>query len=216
MVEETKKEENPTPEELEKEKREEEELLATPDATKVRSQVIEKYGLDEDVDTELIDKIVKENLEDRKKFGKLVGQKRGWREKAQKKPEKEKEKEPPEKEKDKPKFITEEDLDERDRKRDLESLEVSDELKKEVETYVKIHRCSVKEAFDSKYIKFLKEQEDKKAEEDDASIEGKHKTRTGKLKKKVTKEKFTADSFDLETEEGRKAYEEWKKGQEMV
>ena len=221
MTAEVKKEENPTLEELEKEKQEEEELLATPDAAKVRSKIIEGLGLDEDVNTKLIDKLVKEKLEDRKKFGKLVGQKRGWREKAQKKkdtrsPEeikKEEEKLKKEKEEKEKKFLTQEDLDERDRKRDLESLEVSDALRTEVENYAKLHGCSVKKAFESDYIKFKKAEEDKQAEIDDASIGDKcRKTRTvSNIKALSNADLFKAiKEVDKSTEEGRKKHEEMK------
>ena len=47
-------------------------------------------------------------------------------------------------------------LDEKFEKRELESLDISDELKKEVQTYAKLNKVSIKKALDSDYIQFKK------------------------------------------------------------
>lgn len=209
MVAETKKEEKAlTPEELEIEKKEEEELLATPEEATVRSQIIEKLGLDEDSDSELISKLVADKLADRKKFGKLVGQKRGWREKAQKK--KEDKPQPKEKKPEEKKFITQDDLDARDRKRDLESLKVSDSLQTEVENYAKLHGCSVTKAFESDYIKFRKAEEDKQTKIEEASLGETHdKPRTSSQIKGLSDPELlkAIKDVDKSTEKGRKKFE---------
>lgn len=172
MEEEIKKEEiTPTPEEVEQEIQEEEEVIkfSKAEENEVRSEIIKKHSLDEDTDTDLIDSLTKDSLADRKRFGKLIGQKRKKREKLEKlqKPKEEIKTQPAEEE---PKFVTEDDLNKRDRKRDLENLEASDALKKEVENYANLNNCSIKEAFKSDYIKFQKDAEDKKAEIEEASI----------------------------------------------
>ncbi len=215
---EEKKEENPTPEELEEEKQEEEKLLATPDEAKVRSQIIEENELDEDVDSELIDRLTKKELKDRKSFGKVVGQKRKWREKAQKKPEKEIEKDKKPGEGVEKKGLTEAELDkrldERERKRDLEALDVSDELKNEVESYAKLHNCSIKKAFGSDYIKFKKDVEDKQDKIDKAALgEGKRRTQTASSIRGMSDTALlkAIKDVDKSTEEGRKQHEELKK-----
>jgi len=153
-----------------------------------------------------------------KRFGKVVGQKRKYRESLgefQKEPEEDKPKEAQPVE-DKP--LTAKELEaklaERDFNRELKDLDISDELRKEVETYAKLHNCSPKEATKSSYITFLKGEEDKKAEELEAGAGGTRRTRTGKGEK-LTKDTFTADDFDLSTEEGRKEYEDFKKEQGM-
>jgi len=45
-------------------------------------------------------------------------------------------------------------------KRDIDALEVSDELKKEIKSYAKLNDVSIKSAFKSDYIQFRKKQED--------------------------------------------------------
>ena len=205
------KEETPTPEEIKQEEQEEEEILATPEEAKIREKLVEDLGLDPDVDADLIDRLAKKELEDRKRFGKVVGQKRKWRGLAQKKPEVETKKDQPIKGEEK--YITKEDLDERDFKGELNSLDVSDELRKQVESYARLSKCSPKEALKSSYITFLKGEEDKKAEEVEAGAGGIRRTHTGKDISKVKKEEMKASDFDFSTKEGRDAYEQWKKDQ---
>ena len=88
-------------------------------------------------------------------------------------------------------------LDAKLEKRDLESLDLSDSLKKEVETYAKVQGISVKKALNSDYISFLKEKEEKKEKIDNASLGS---------KRKATKKDYsemTASDFDLKTPEGK-------------
>ena len=86
-------------------------------------------------------------------------------------------------------------------KRELESLELSDTLKKEVETYAKVQGISVKKALNSEYISFLKEKEEKKEKIDNASLGSNRKSTT---KKDYSKVKPT--DFDLRTPEGKADY----------
>ena len=208
--------ETPTAEEIKQEEAEEEELTTTAEEAKVRTQIIEKHGLDEDADADLIANLVKDKLEDMKRFGKLVGQKRKWRGIAQKEPEKEIKKVQPEGDEKFGKEEVEKLIADRDFKKDLESLDVSDELRKQVETYAKLNNCSPKEALKSSYITFLKSEEDKKAQEVEAGVGGIRRTHAKKGGEEITKENFSADNFDFTTEEGRKEYEETKKRLGMV
>ena len=211
------KEENLTPEE---EIQEEEKVIkfSKTEEKEIRTEIMSKYGLDEEVDKDLIDNLTKDSLTDRKSFGKLVGQKRRTREErdALKKPEVESKKEPTKGDEKFGKDEVEKLLSERDFKRDLESLDVSDELRKEVDSYAKLNKCSPKEALKSTYITFLKGEEDKKRQEEEASAGGVRRTRPGKSGKELTPETMKADDFDLSTEEGRKGYEDWKKEHGMV
>ena len=75
-----KKEEIPAP--SSEELKEEEEALKESKDEEIRSQIVEKYGLDEDLNGETIDKLVEDFKEQRKIFGKAIRQKRDWREKA--------------------------------------------------------------------------------------------------------------------------------------
>jgi hypothetical protein len=88
-------------------------------------------------------------------------------------------------------------LDAKLEKRDIESLELSDSLKKEVQTYAKVQGISVKKALNSDYISFLKEKEEKKERIDNASL--------GSNRKGTKKDysKMTASDFDLKTPEGK-------------
>ena len=83
-------------------------------------------------------------------------------------------------------------------KRELENLDLSDELKKEVATYAKVQGISVKKALSSEYISFLKEKEEKKEKNNNASLGS---NRKGTTKKDYSEKK--ASDFDLRTPEGR-------------
>ncbi len=197
----------PTAEEIKQEEAEEEELTTATEESLIKEKIIDDLGLDEEADFEIINKLVKEKVEDRKRFGKVVGQKRKWREQALKKPEVETKKEQPSQEEKIGKDEVEKLLLERDFKNELKSLDISDELKKQVESYAKANNCSPKEAFKSEFISFLKEKEDKKRQEEEAAIGGTRRTRPGKGGE-LTPETFKADDYDLTTEEGRKQMQE--------
>jgi hypothetical protein len=83
-------------------------------------------------------------------------------------------------------------------KRELESLDLSDGLKREVETYAKVQGISVKKALSSDYISFLKEKEEKKQKIDDASLGSKRRANT-----KKDYSEMTASDFDLKTPDGK-------------
>src|SRR3990167_5456057 len=83
-------------------------------------------------------------------------------------------------------------------KTELENLDLSDELKKEVATYAKVQGISVKKALSSDYISFLKEKEEKKEKNNNASLGS---NRKGTTKKDYSEKK--ASEFDLRTPEGR-------------
>ena len=82
--------------------------------------------------------------------------------------------------------------------RDLDEMDLSDELKTEVQDYAKLKGISVKKAALSPYITFRKEQVDKKTREDEAAL-------GSKSRAKVKRDYSTAkpSDFDLSTEEGR-------------
>ena len=90
--------------------------------------------------------------------------------------------------------------------RDLESLELSDELKEQVSTYAKVQGVSVKKALKSDFIVFQLEKEEKEEKLDDASLSSKRK---GTVKKDYSEMK--SSDFDLRTEEGRKGFSDYRK-----
>jgi hypothetical protein len=84
-------------------------------------------------------------------------------------------------------------------KRDLESLEHSDELKTEIQNLARLKGISVKKAEEDPYIKFRIEQEAKKANPERGSI-----PRGGKAPSSVADDD-DLKAYDPRTEEGQKA-----------
>jgi hypothetical protein len=177
----------------------EETALKGVDQSEVRKSIIEKYGLDEDANADLIEALTKDKLEEQKKFSTVIKQKRSWREKANNPEVKTEIKQvvtPPVGQ-----YVTKEELEQRD----IDSLAISDELKVEVKRYAKLNNVSIKVAESSPYISFLKEKEVAKAKTEEASIGNK---RVSQAKKDFS-EKSPAD-FDRSTPEGRKEWDEYK------
>jgi len=164
--------------------------------SELRSQVIEKYGLDEELNSDLIDSLVKDKVEEQKKLQTAIKQKISWREKANKPVEK-----PVVPPSNTGNFVTKEELEQRD----IDSLELSDELKTEVKRYAKINNVSIKEATGSSYISFLKEKEVLKAKNEEASIGNK---RVSQARKDFSEK--SPNDFDRSTPEGRKEWDEYK------
>ena len=166
----------------------------------LRSQLIEKYELDEETQSEFIDTLVKDKLEEQKRFSTAIKQKINWRKKATEKPTE------PEKKDNvvlpQGNFVTKEELEQRD----LDSLDISEELKPEIKKYATLNKVSLKEALKSDYISFLKEKHELKAKNEEAGLGNKSVIQS----KKDLSSKTPAD-FDRSTPEGRAEWEEWKK-----
>ena len=94
--------------------------------------------------------------------------------------------------------------------RDLESLELSDEIKSETKAYAKAKGISVREASKSEYIKFLSEKEADKVRETEASASTKG---TGKSAKRDFS-KLGDDGIGKLDEEEFAQYKVWLKSQE--
>lgn len=194
----------PTPEELQ----EEEVALKESKVEEIRASVIAKYELDETEDSELIDKLSKDILAQQKSFGKVVSQKRNWREKVLN----------PKKEEDKKdnKNLTAEEIkkqaedavEERFMQRDLDDVDASEELKEEVKKLAKMKSLSIRQAFKDPYIIFLSEKEAQAKKLDKSSISIK---KNGKPTIIDSDTKLDPQEFDLSTAEGRKAWDEAKK-----
>lgn len=182
----------------------------------IRSQLVEDYGLNEEEQSDLIDKMVSGKLDDQKKLSTAIKQKRSWREKAEAaKPaeEAQTEQKPEEKPQQSQSSINEDDLlkkvdarfDERLKSEQLSSLDLSDELKKEVKDYAELKGVSIQEAADSSIIQMMKKEENEKVRNDRASISSTHKETT------LDYSQMTPEDFDLTTKEGQEGYDEWKK-----
>ena len=177
----------------------EEEALKTTPENELREQVIVKYGLDSDANPELIDQLVSDKLEEQKRLSTAIKQKRTWREKAKQIPDK------PiiSSTAAKPDEIVKA-VDAVLERRELEDLELGDELKREVQNYAKLNSVSIKKALSSDYISFLKEKEEKKQKIEDASLGNK-----GRAPSKKDYDNMTASDFDLKTPEGKAEFTKW-------
>jgi hypothetical protein len=188
-----------------------EELNETPKPLtedQIRSEVIEKFGLSEDDNSELIDKLVEDKVIESKKFSTAISQKINWRTKA-KELETQFKPEPKPEVKDtittKNEVFDENKIVEVLEKRDLEALDMSDELKKEVSTYAKLKKVTIKQAQNSDYIKFLVLQDEKKEKIDNASL--------GSNRKPVSKKDYgemKATDFDMTSPEGKADFAKYK------
>ena len=198
----------PTPEEL---KQEEEALKESP-TEELRKSIIQKYELDEYEQGDLIDRMLEEALEQRKSFGKVIEQKRKWREKAQSvQPSVQAKGEVQQKNQ----IISDNEIDkrleEKLEKRELEALDLSDELKKEVAVYAKLNGVSIKKALASDYIQFKKDKEESNAFIDDASLGGNKRGITGKDYSQIDTKKL-----DHTTEKGKADFARWEEEQRKL
>ena len=188
----------------------EETVLKETTQEEIKKELIDKYQLDETENEDLINTLVTDKLEERKRLSTAIKQKRSWRDKA-----KSPTKEPEEKKPETPANINEiiaaqvrEQLD----KGVLEKESLSDELKDEVKSYAKLKGITLSKALESEYIKFQIGESDKKAREAGASI-------SPKANRHQSTRDFSQASpadFDVSTEEGQKQhaeYKEWLKRQ---
>lgn len=191
-----------------------EELLAEDEALKeskeeeIKNSVIEKYGLNEEDNADLIEKLTKDIIAQQKSFGKVVSQKRTWREKAigDKKAVVKEDK----------KNLTEDELllkatklvEDKFFDRDLKQLEYSDNLKEEVKKLAKLKEISILEAKSDPYIVYLKSQEDSAEKLEKATIVRKN---NGNARVIDTSKPLNPSDFDLTTKEGRDEWDKAKK-----
>jgi len=195
----------------------EQEALNEKSDNDVRKEVIEKYNFDEEADKDLIDKITADVKEERKKTSTAIRQKIDWRGKAQGSKE-QKAEEKPQKKEDTPQPTSEEQtrkiVQEEADKREIDSLEVSDELKEEIKTFAKVQGCSIKSALGSGYIQFKKKQEDEKKRADEASAGGSTAGQaTQNLSEKSPEDIAQSKDLDMSTKEGQ---EEWERRKEHL
>ena len=185
----------PTAEELQ----EEEIALKDSKEEEIRNSVIEKYGLTEEDNKELIDKLTNDISLQRKSFGKVVSQKRSWREKVLKgTPDKDKKDlQPLSKEE------IEKSVEEKFFNRDLEELDYSDDVKDAVKKICKMSNISVKQAQKDPYIQYLITQEDGDKNMDKSALSGKKNGSPAKPDLKA----LDPNNYDFSTEEGRDKWE---------
>lgn len=204
----------PEEEVSEEEKESEEEALTEVKDEELKSKIAEDLGIDPEDEPELINKVVEREKAQREKLSGAIKQKISWREKATKKTvEKPKEKpedgEPPTKEKPLTKEELDKRLDERDAKRDLESLGLPEEIETEVKDLAKVKGISVREAAKLPYI--VSAIEEAKKEERIKSASPKRGGKGSYTASIDPSKPLNPADFDLGTKKGRKAWAEAKK-----
>ncbi len=189
-----------TPEE---QKAEQEALVETKEE-EIREKVMADLALDPDIDSELIDNLVKREISQREKFSDLIRQKIKWREKAQgENPENNQTPSDPAT----PPKVTDDEAKIRailDEER-LEEMNVSDEVKDEIRNLAKLKNLSVKKVVEDPYIQYRMKESEAAAKVQEAGISGTKKgipVGDGKT--------VEAPQFDYTTEEGIKAAKEWR------
>jgi hypothetical protein len=174
----------------------------------LKEKLADEYGVDPEEEPELFEKILEREKSHRELLSTAIKQKRTWREKAQKGTSKETPPGTPPKEDDKSKkSLTEEDVDrrveERLAERDLQSLNLPDDIKAEVKDLAKLKGISVIEAKELPYIKnrILEAEKAKKVEEATPKRNNK-----GKYAPADPSQPLNPDDYDLSTPEGREAW----------
>jgi hypothetical protein len=167
----------------------------------IRKEIINEFGFDESEDEDRIAKAVEREMKHQKSIRSAIGQKIKYRS------EYEKLKTPKTdagKSNDNP-----EDLDERVakvlEKRDLDSMEYPDELKKQIAQVAKINSISIKKAVADPYIASKIKAWEKEQGIDEASI-----SRNNRAGKSNPNDEMTPPDVDFSTPEGRKEYDDWK------
>lgn len=170
----------------------------------IRSKVIAEFGFDEVDDIERIDKLVAKEVESRKKLSDAIGQKIKWRTEATKSketvPPVEKKKETP------PDLDVRKVLAEELEQRDLDAMDYSPELKKEIKRVADITGVPIRQAIRDPYIASKIQDYERENEAEEASI-----TKTNRSGGKKTVSLENPPEVDMSTEEGRKKWDEYKR-----
>lgn len=183
--------------------------LAIGKEDEIRSKVIAEFGFDEVDDVERIDKLVAKEIEHSKKMSQAIGQKIKWRTEATKVA-------PPVVTPPVEKKVNDQGIDvkkllsEELEKRDLEALEYSPEIKKEIQRIAEITQVSVKQALKDPYIVAKIKDINDAIDAEGAAIT--RNNRSGGNKKSLSLD--NVPDVDMSTPEGRLKYDKWK--EEMI
>lgn len=173
----------------------------------LRGKVAEEFGLNPETDTEMLDKLVAKEKSHHEKLSNAIKQKISWRTKVTTVKPDNGSKETPNIEE-----IVSTKLTQVLEERDLNSLGLSDELKAEIKDLAKLKGISVREAAELPYIRSRKEETER-----EERIKKATPTRSGNggyVSNVDPSKPLNPVDFDLNTEEGRKAWNEAKKVRE--
>jgi hypothetical protein len=175
----------------------------------IRSKIAEELGIDPEEQSELFEKLVEREKAHREKLSGAIKQKISWRAKALKASEKPKEN-PEEGKTQIPDIesLIEKKLQERLEARELEQLDLPDELKAEVKDLARLKGISVREAAQLPYIRIRKEEIEREELIKKATPKRSNK---GSYSLEIDPSKpLNPEDFDFSTEEGVKAWREAK------
>jgi hypothetical protein len=193
------------------EQKSEEEALSEVKEEEVKTKIAEDLGIDPEDEPELFEKLLKRELESRERLSGAIKQKINWRTKATNKP------------KDKPEDgttppgdnepLTQENLDrlldEREAKRDLENLNLSEDIETEIKDLAKVKGISVREAAKLPYIIGVIEEAEKAKRISSATP--KRTSRGNYTSVNIDPSKpLDPSDFALDTKKGQKAWAEAK------
>ena len=186
----------------------EQEALAVAKDDEIRADVVSSLGLEENDDNrEFIEKLVAREKENRGKLSTAIRQKINWREKATKAPTPPAPNQPrTEQHQYDPDAVrkqTETTVRAELEQRDLDEMEYSDEIKADIKKLAQLQGVSVRKAAKDPYIQHRIEQAKAAERPLEAGV-----PRTPHAASARTEGQ--APKFDMSTEEGRKAFKEWK------
>lgn len=189
-----------------------EELKAEEEATKevkddeLREKLAEDFGLNPETDTELLEKLVNREKSHHEKLTGAIKQKISWREKANTSKDSGDGGGKAPKETPDVGTLVESKLKEILEERDLQSINLPEELKAEIKDLAKLKGISVREAAELPYIQARKEEAEREERIKNATPK-----RSGKVNyvSNIDPSKpLNPSDFDLTSEEGRKAWNE--------
>jgi hypothetical protein len=180
--------------------------LAEKKEEEVRASIITEFGFDEVDDAERIDKLVAKEMDSHKKLSSAIGQKIKHRTDAEALRNDPRLKvTPPSQEAPQPaaedigKVVAQE-LE----KRDLDSLEYSDDLKKDIQRVAQVQNISIKQAARDPYIVFKIGEWEKAQKADEAAI-----SRTNRSSGKKNYSIDSPPDVDMNTAEGRQEWNDY-------
>lgn len=187
----------------------EKEALVEAKEDDLRSELATEFGFDPDADAEKLDKLVARELKHRKEKSTAIKQKISWRDKATKKSENSQGNSQPNSNNELPDFdaAVSQKVREEFEARDLASLDVPDELRPEIQRIAKMNSISIREAAQDPYIVYKREEFEKEARITRSQI------KRGNTSSYVSSDPnipVNPKDFDLDTEEGREAYQKAK------
>ena len=197
----------------EEEKKLEEEGQQEVKDDELKETLAKEFELDPEEDEEFLEKLVKREKAQRERLSGAIKQKINWREKAQKASEEPENTPGKDKKSDdggEPDIdkLVDQKLNERFEARELETLELSDELKDEVKELAKLKGISVREAAKLPYI--LSRKEEVEQEERLKKATPKRSKKGSAIPNYDPAKPLNPDDFDFDTKEGVEAWKEAK------